>query len=440
MNSELGFLSDRNFQEQYFEGDWDQAKDVETLSQLNWQADNFTASVMARQHLFDFENTTDWLPRLDATLLAQQIGNTPLLWSQHSMVGYGQLFPAKAPPPDDTFSPLPFVADRNGLVAMSRHEQDLAGDELTRLYGSLGVRGSLMFSKYMPQVYSETFGLNGLAHKMVFDFDYSYSESTEPLSKLAQYNEFDEDAQERFRERFLTLSYGGVLPPTFEPRFYAVRAGAARSVTAPYHELVDDQQVLRLGWRHRLQTRVGPPQSPRIYDWMTLDLEASLFPNAERDNFGQTFGLLTARYAWNVGPSTSFLASSTFDLFDPGQQVWDVGVLTSRAGRGSLYVGVRGLEAGPIGSALFVASATYQPSDKWAFTLGTQYDIVENLDRGQSASITRLGEYLIFSAGVGVDVSRDNYSIAFSVEPRFGNLKTRRGSTRQLDQLLGGTR
>ena len=55
-------------------------------------------------------------------------------------------------------------------------------------------------------------------------------------------------------------------------------AGRGRGVTDPYHELVDDLHVLRLGWRHRWQTKVGPPERPRIRDWMTLDLEASFFP------------------------------------------------------------------------------------------------------------------------------------------------------------------
>ncbi|MEZ6068559.1 MAG: hypothetical protein R3B90_23250 [Planctomycetaceae bacterium] len=463
MNNEFGYLSDRNFREQFFEREWDTEKDVETVSQANWQSDNFTASLLARTHLFDFENTTDWLPRLDVTLLGRNIPGTPLVWSQHSMVGYGSISPAEAPPPGDVFSALPYFQEREGIVGMSRHEldlpltvgpfnltpyvlgeaaywqQDLTGDELTRLYGSVGVRGSIQATKYMPNVYSEVFGLRGLAHKMIFDVDYSYSQSTEPLSKIAQYNEFDEDAQERFRSRFQTLTFGGALPATFDPRLYAVRAGSARSVTAPYHELVDDQHVVRLGWRHRLQTRVGPPQAPRIYDWMTLDLEASLFPDAVRDNFGETVGLISARYAWNVGPQTSFLASTTFDLFDPGQFIWDVGVLSRRTERGSIYVGLRGLDAGPIESALLVASASYQASEKWSFTLGTSYDIRERIDRGQSVSLTRLGEYMIFTAGIGIDRSRDNYSIAFSVEPRFGRTRTGTNS-RQLNQLLGGAR
>jgi hypothetical protein len=463
IQSELGYLSDRNVREQYWEEDWDSGKDYENLQQINRQVDNLTMSLMARTRLFDFENTTSWLPRGDLTLLGQPIGPTPLLWSTHSSVGYAQLQPAQ-PPPDpvrDIFTPLPFVAEREGVVGMSRHQldlplsfgplnvvpyalgeaaywqEDLSGEELGRLYGSAGVRSSIMFSKYMPRVYSSIFGLNGLAHKMVFDADYSISESTEALSSIAQYNEFDEDAQERFRERFLALEYGGVLPAVYEPRNYAVRTGAGRSVTAPWHELVDDQQVVRLGWRHRLQTRVGSPQAPRIYDWMTLDLEASVFPDAERDNFGETVGLLTANYAWHVGPQTSLLANTLVDVFDEGQQVWNLGVLSSRSNRGTLYVGVRGIDAGPVDTALLVASMSYQPSEKWIATAGTAYDLVENLDRGQSFTVTRVGEYMMFIVGAGYDRSRNAWSLNFSIQPKLGNLRFRSLSASQVSSVTG---
>jgi hypothetical protein len=358
----------------------------------------------------------------------------------------------------DPFSPLPFFPAVEGTVAMTRHELDLplnigpvnvvpyvlgeaahwqedfTGDELTRLYGSAGVRGSVLFWKVRPELRSAILGLNGLSHKMVFDFDYYIAESDESLGAIPQYNEFDDDAQERFRERFLLLAFGGVLPPMFDPRFYAVRSGAGRSVTAPYHELVDDQHVLRVGWRHRWQTKVGPPDRPRIKDWMTLDLEASWFPNADRDNFGEDFGLLGARYAWYVGERTTLLADALYDVFDPAQELWSVGILTQRSTRGSLYVGVRQVRAGAVDSQLLAASYSYAMSPKWVSTFGTSFDFVEGVDRGQSFTLTRIGEYALLHLGMGYDRSRNNFGLGLSVEPRLGSL---RETSTQLSSLLG---
>ncbi|MBL8851347.1 MAG: hypothetical protein JNG89_16815, partial [Planctomycetaceae bacterium] len=459
LNAELGYVSDRNFREQYFENEYDRDKDQETLLNLNHQVDNFTASGMLRTRLNDFEYQTDWLPRVDLTLLGEPLLNNLLTWSTHSSVGYGHIRPAEAPTdPTDPFAPLPFFPAVEGVVAMTRHEIDLplsigpvnvvpyllgeasywqenmTGNEQGRLYGSAGVKGSVQFWNAWPEIRDPILGLNGLAHKMIFDFDYYYAQSDEPLANIAQYNEFDEDAQERFRTRFIINEFGGVLPAQFDPRFYAVRSGAGRSVTAPWHELVDDQHVLRAGWRHRWQTKVGPPDRPRIKDWMTLDLEASYFPDPDRDNFGEDLGLMGGHYRWYVGERTTLLADAMYDVFSGGQELWSFGILSQRSTRGSVYLGFRQVEVGPIQSQLVAASYSYAMSPKWASTFGSSFDIAEGIDRGQSLTLTRIGEYALLHFGFGYDRSRNNVGIGLSIEPRIGGFGP---NSTQLSSLLG---
>ncbi|MCA9079260.1 MAG: hypothetical protein KDA58_01825 [Planctomycetaceae bacterium] len=456
------FGEDRNFDEQYNEQQWDTGKDLENLIGLTHQTGNLQAGILGRVRSNDFMDSTDWYPKADLSLLGEPLFGSPVVWSSHSSVGYGHIRPAVGPidPVADPFAPLPYYAtDSQGVVAMSRHElslpfdlgpmhvvpyalgevafweEDVTKSSLSRLYGSAGVRGSLQFSKYMPNVYDPILGLNGLAHKMIFDFDYSYSDSTEALLNVPQYNEFDENAQERFRERFLAYQFGGALPAIYDPRFYAVRSGAGRSVTAPYHELVDAQHVLRFGMHHRWQTKVGPPDRPRIIDWMELDAGASFFPNASRDNFGESFGLINGRYAWHVGPRTSLLASGVFDLFDGGQSVWDVGMLSQRSRRGSVYLGYRQVQAGPIDSQLVTGSFSYVMSpDLYVATFGTSFDVAEGIDRGQSLTLTRIGESWLLHFGLGYDRSKDNIGVALMFEPKFGSYG---GGSMRLNSLLG---
>ncbi len=459
VKSEIGYISDRNFLEQYFENEWDEDKDNETLLEVGQQIDNVTISGLARKRLNDFSNQTEWL-REDLTVLSEPLFGDLLTWSSHSSVGYGRIEPAQPPfnPAVDTFTPLPYYTNSDGLVAMTRHElvmpldfgplnvdpyilgeaahwgEAINGDDLSRLYGTAGIRASILFWKPMPWVQSRVFGLNGLAHKMVFDADYSISDASEDHTLIPQYNEFDDNAQERFRERFLTLDFGGVLPPTFAERMYAIRSGAGQSVTAPYHELVDDLQVLRLGWRHRLQTKVGPPDRLRIKDWMTLDFDLSYFPDENRDNFGEDFGLFSTRYAWNVGERTTVMANSLVDFFNVEQNIWNVGLLSQRSARGSVYLGFRSVQGGPIDSQIVSASYSYAMSPKWVSSLGTAYDVAEGQDRGQSLVISRIGGDFIFHLGANYDRSKDNAGIAFSIEPRLGHLRT---SRTQLSSLLG---
>lgn len=448
LTGEAGIISDRNFQEEYFETDFNNAKDVETLIHLKQQQENWSWSVIGRTRLDNFSDTTDWLPKADLFLLGEPLFGNLINWTSHSSVGYGKLKPAAPPynPQQDVFTPLPFIADVEGLVAMTRNqleapfnlgpfkmvpyvmgeaaywEQGLQAQQVDRLYGSAGLRSSILFERIFPHVHSSFFNLNGLAHKMSLEADYSFSDSSEDLTNIAQYNEFDDNAQERFRERLVINTFGGVLPPQFDPRFYAVRTGAGRGVTDPYYEMVDDQQVLRMAWRHRLQTKAGPPDRQRIKDWMTFDVEASYFPDAQRDNFGEDFGLLGGHYQWFLGDRTTIAANAYYDLFDGGQQLWDVALTSQRTNRLSATVAMQQIKGGGgLDSQILSAGLSYIMSEKWQAGISTAYDLGENVNRGQTISITRTGADFLMNLGMTYNQSTGNAGIGLTIMPRFGN-------------------
>src|SRR4029077_8858555 len=128
-----------------------------------------------------------------------------------------------------------------------------------------------------------------------------------------------------------------------------------------------------------------------------------------RDDFGQRFGLLTARYAWNVSPRTSILADALYDLFPNAPQLWNVAILSQRSERGSVYLGLRELRGGgQLDSEILTASYSYQMSPKWISTMGPAYDPAENRNAGQSFTITRVGVDFIVSVAGNYDVSTGN--------------------------------
>lgn len=466
-SGELGFISDRNFLEQYYENEWDEHKDHETYLSLSQQFDNLTWSVFGKTRLNDFEYDTEWLPRGDLTILGEPIFNSGLNWSSRTSAGYARLRTAAAPfnPGEDVFTPTPYYTTASGLVTHSRHEvsypfnlgalkiapyvlgeaaywnESITNQSISRLYGSAGVRASVLFWKVFPYVRSNIFNLNGLAHKHTLGLDYYYADATEDFQNIPNYNEFDDNSQERFRTRFLTNTYGAPMLPLlpgfgispFDPRLYAIRTGAGRHVTAPYNELVDDQHVVRLTSRHRLQTKVGPPEQLRIKDWMTLDLGLSYFPDDE-DNFGEDFGLLDAHYSWYIGERTRILANAQVDFYDNAPKLWDVGYLSQRSDRGSFYVGYRQIQGGPLDSQILSSSISYAMSEKWIATFGTAFDVGEGQDRGQSLTVTRVGPDFLIHMGAGVDISKNNVGFTFAIEPRVGAFDN---SSTQLSSLLG---
>ena len=464
VRGEIGYVSDRNLLEQYYEQEFDSEKDQDTLVYLEQRSDSTAWSLLAQPQLNDFETTTEWLPRGDLFVFSQPlahglVGLPELSWSSHTSAGYARLRPADAPlDPNDIFSPLADSAHVGGAVLMSRHElsmplmlgpapltpyvmaesaywsQGMAGTEIDRHLFSGGLRGSLSMSRIDPGIRSSIFGLNGLAHKMTFETDLAWTETSQGLGDIPQYNPIDDNAQERFRYRMLANSFSGSLPTGFDTRSFGVRSGIGLGMTAPWHELVADQQALRLAWRHRLQTKAGAPGREQIRNWMTLDLEATWFPRADRDNFGEDFGLLGTAYRWHVSDRTTLLADASLDLFDNAPRMWNVGLLSQRTARGTLFANLRQIDGGGLDSQILAAGLSYRMSPKWVSTLQTAFDLAEDRNQGQSLTLTRIGGDFLFHFGTSYDNSRGATGFHLSLEPRFGAMNA---ANPQMSRLLG---
>ena len=158
---------------------------------------------------------------------------------------------------------------------------------------------------------------------------------------------------------------------------YALRTGAGFDITSPYNELIDDQQVVRLAIRQRLQTKFGPPDHQKIRDWMTLDLEASYFPDPGRDNFGVPWGSAHGTLRLEHQPAHVDSRQCNLRLLSTTRpRCGTSGVLSQRSERGSVYLGLQAIKAddGVLDSDIVTASYSYQMSSKWISTMGTAYD------------------------------------------------------------------
>jgi len=445
---EIGYLSDRNYLEQYHENRFDSEKDVETLLGIRQDQGAFSGMLWGRTDLSGFEANTQWLPRADLYSFSQPLFDGLLYWNMHSSAGYADMQQMEAPSDiNDPYTPngLPYITDASGVVAMTRHELNMplnvgplnfepfvmgeaaywedgfGSQSVDRYLMNAGVRARMSASRIFPFVRSDIFNLNGLAHKHDTMIEYSYTDSSRGINEIPQYNEIDENSQERFRTRYPLQVYGGILPAEFNARNYAIRNGAGLWASAPYHELADDLQAIRLGFRDRLQTKVGPMNAPRIRDWMVWEYGASLFPKADRDNFGEDVGLLYGHYRWNVSDRTSLLTDASWDLFDHAQNIWSVGILSQRSLRGSVYLGYRDVTATDyFESQTIIGSYSYQMSPKWISTAAYAFDVAAGESRGSSVTVSRVGLDWILHFGLGFDFSKGNVGVGLSLEPRFG--------------------
>lgn len=443
--AEVGWISDRNFLEQYLENEWDREVDHRTGLRLRKYLHSNMFDLSAKMQVNDFFTEDEQLPQLDHYLLGGSLLKDWLTYSAHNKIGYQKLNVADAPKdPAEAAqqSPIPGEANREGLVASTRQEialplplgpfkvvpnisgeasyygEDINGNSLTRLIGQAGIRASLQMWKYDPAVESSLLNIRGMAHKVEWSAEYFYADSDSNLDELPLYDSLDDNAQEQFRRRFIQDTFGGTLPNRFDPRDYAFRHGFQQLIASPSDVIADDLQQLRLGLNQRWQTHRGLPGRERIVDLLQLDLGVMLFPKQDRDNFGESIGPATYDVKYNIGDRVTLLSDGYFDFFDDGLRSVSAGFRTSRPGLGDAYIGLLSLE-GPISSTVLRSSLDYRLNEKWIVSTGTTYDFGDVGNVGQTLGLTRIGESLLIRLGLNIDRGRDNTSVGFLVEPRF---------------------
>jgi hypothetical protein len=474
--AEIGWVSDRSFLEQYYEYEWDQRPNQYTGARLKRAFDNKVVSVEANARVNDFFTQTQWLPRGDFYWLGESLLDDTFTFYSHSSVGYANIGVASHPetyPAPPALNPFYFYylpweqnaagnISGNGERLVTRNEldlpldfsplkvvpyvlgeaahwgEDINGNRIDRIYYQGGVRASIPFWAVNRAVRDPIFNLNGLAHKIVFEGEFSYARSDRNLKDFPLYDPLDDNAIQDFRRNLFWPGFGGALhphyyafgppaafvgpppfiDPKFDPRIYALRTGIAGWVTSPVTEIAGDLTVARFGMRHRLQTKRGIPGAQRIVDWMTFDANASWFPNAGRDNFGQPIGLVDYDFRWHLGDRFSVLSDGVSDFYGDALRAASLGVLLNRPSRGNAYLGYHAIDA-PNRAGVVMATVNYRSTPKWILTGSTSVDVAGSGNVGQAFYFSRIGESLVTTIGMNMDQSKNNVGVNFLIEPRF---------------------
>ena len=90
LSAEVGWISDRNFLEEYFKREWETLKDETTGLELKRITENRDWSITAGYRVNDFFTQTNWLPRADHYWLGQSLFHDVFTWYEHSQAAYGQ--------------------------------------------------------------------------------------------------------------------------------------------------------------------------------------------------------------------------------------------------------------------------------------------------------------------------------------------------------------
>ena len=458
LTAQTGLISDRDFMEEYYRDDWYTQRTPETSVRLGQTRGNFSWSASVQAKVNGFYTESQRLPELNMYWLGESLMGDTLTWYSASTAGYYSLRPGTYPESPENqrfFDYLAWERSNAGGRFTTRHELDYpfqagavrlvpyvmgeagwwGADEtgsLDRFYGQVGVRAAMPLWKAFPCVKNELFDVNGLVHKATLEMEWYYGSSSQSMYDLPMYNLLDDQSIIQYRHMFSETVFGGPIPLRFDERAYALRSGLGNHVTSPGVEILDDLHVVRLNVNQRWQTKRGPIGNQHIVDWITLDAGVSLFPNADRDNFGSAAGLLNYDFNWRLGDRFAVTSSGLWDFFDEGIHAWSIGGKVNKPGKGELAAGLYFL-SGPVNNTVLYINGKYWMSPKWHFSFGSEFDIEGQGNIGQNFAITRVGESLIVRTGFYVDATRDDYGFSITLEPRFlpkGSLSNSMGGVR----------
>ncbi|MCI0684152.1 MAG: hypothetical protein L0Y71_18745 [Gemmataceae bacterium] len=436
VQAQASLISDRNFLEQFYQHEFYNDLNQETSLYVKQQIDRWAWSVLAEPRVRSWVTETEWLPRGDGYLIGEKFFNL-FTYNFHASAGYAQLRPAEGPafPFSPTDAPtntgrfdiwqdlsLPFQAGPFKVVPytvldLAYFTEDLTGDDQGRAYGGAGLRSSIPFSKLYPNVDSELFNLCGLYHKIVLSGNYFIADSNTRFTTLPQLDRLNDDATDQAlrdirplqphvnpaNAAFLTSS------ALFDPQFYALRRLVDNRL-----ETLDQMNVVQLDLRQRWQTKRGMPGNQHVVDWMTLGVGLSVFPQSNRDNFGETLGIIEYDWIWNIGDRTALVSDGWFETIDGGPRVYNGGIVISRPDNTSFYLGYRQID--PLESKAVVASVTYAFSAKYAGTASTLWDFGTD-NQHYSLMLTRIGTDLRMSIGLSYNSILNNFGVQFEIVP-----------------------
>jgi hypothetical protein len=426
LTTEASYLSDENFLEQYYRGEFNVGKEQETLIHLKRIEDNWGLSFLAKSRVNYFANKLEEMPGAEFHWTGQSLFDDRLTFYNDSQIGrFRHRFGSDSTPTSEgkfytmTSSrneldvPLsigrskvvPFVAFTLGYDDGGGFQTDIDGDstEMSKdiWIGEMGVRlAPQPFWKVYPNVKSRLLDLKQLRH-------------------------------------------------IIQPRAVAVAFGQSDDVA-------EQRDTLNIGLSQRLQTKRGSGDKQRTVDWMRLDLDftwvndsgdasagpdrfiwnrpfiplinryTSMMPPQDRRSsniYGPRRNYFSADFMWRLSDTTSVLSDMYVDMQSSVVQQFNIGFSRLCWPNLSYYIGSRYLKRidnglGQKGSNAFTFAATYVIDPRYTFVFSQQFDFDYGANIRSDITFIRRYHRICFGLTFSADESLDEQSVVFSLWPQ----------------------
>jgi len=408
---ESSYISDPNFLEEYFNAEFEEGKEQETLLYLKKQQDNWAFTALAQWRVLDFLTQTEHLPDFGFHWIGEPLGDIANFFNE-SHLGFVRYKPDNrrfidtsldrrildnTSSSDITFRgdtrneisvPIKIAEGRLNIVpyAMGRAgywDSSPFDGSADRLFGSVGVRAGTQLWRIFQNISSDMLDVNGIRHIIKPEVTAWISASNRKSLDLYPFDEGIED--------------------------------------------IDDFYGTSLALRQRWQTKRGQIGQQRQVDWITLDLELNLFGNAPRDtkNIGRFYesrpensnpkSHVRADFMYRISDTTAVLSEGNFDLNDGNMDLFNLSYAVERTPRFSYFVGYRRIA--DTDSNLLGAGANYEINEKHRVAVRGYYDLERSETEQFDITIVRKFPRWYVALTFAMDRIEDDFGVGLSVWP-----------------------
>jgi hypothetical protein len=424
-STEVSYLSDENFLEQYYRGEFNTGKEQETLVHLKRIEDNWGLSLLGKTRINDFADQVEELPSGEFHWTGQSFFDDRFtLYSDSQIGGFRYRYGNGTAPADPqnffTFAStrnevdMPIIVGRSKVVPFvagtvayddgGGFDTELNGSTVngqdTVWIGEAGLRASgPQYWRLFPDVKSRLWDLDRLRHIV-------------------------------------------------QPHITAVAYGKS--------DLVAEQRdVLNLGVSQRWQTKRGLGDKQRTVDWLELDVDFTWLNNAgdtsggpdrfiwnkpfiplvsrlgdvlpprdrrSTDVFGPTHNYIGTDLVWRVSDTTAVLGDAYFDMQSGVVQQGNIGFSRLCWPNLSYYIGSRYLRRfdnglGPKSSNALTLAATYVLDPRYTVMFSQQLDLESSANIRSDMTLIRKYERMYFGLTFSADETLGQTSVVFSLWP-----------------------
>ena len=405
LSLELSYICDEGFLEEFFESEFDNDKDQETLLHLKKQRDTWAFVAHLQSRLMDFTTQTERLPEFAYYRVGEPFGDRATWFSENraGMVRYrpaNQTFPEllrvgrarasgaviRADSRQEIDAPIdagpvrlvPFVSVRG---TMWDDSPDRGG--IIRAFGVAGLRGSLYLNRTFPEQRSSLFDIDGVRHIIKPDL-------------TAWVSGTNREADDLF---------------PFDDRV----------------ESINEVDGVALGLRQRWQTKRGRDANRRIVDFVTLDVEVGFFNGAAGDTitngytpFDRPEASIARNYVnssliWRVNDRTALLSELNYDLNDGEIDLFNLSLAVERPPRFSYLLGYRYIEEG--NSNLLGFDMNYRLTEKYTMAVREAFDLARGTTLDLTLAIIRKFPRWFGAVSFELDEAENDFGVSFSLWP-----------------------